>query len=336
MKIIKENISYPKVNADKLINNNISFLDIETTGLNSKYSYVYLIGILNYDYKANSYKLIQYFAESKNEEIQILKTFVYDYDPDSLIITYNGDTFDIPFLKARLQRYNITFEFKVTKDIYKDILKNKMYLNLDNYKLKTIETFLSINRADAYTGLECIEFYKEYLITKSDDLLGKILKHNYEDIYYLPQILRIYDVLEDRKRIDIDYDEIAYKFVMENIDNYENKIVVSGNYNPAIQIEINLYLQSCTILLNKNGKFEVDFYINNALDSNNQVITFLYVEDVYLKNKDFEKLSFTSNNIIVISINKKLIIKNIKIVLKNIIYYAISKVFSNSSSKDLE
>lgn len=334
MKIIKEKISYPKVTPDKSINHNICFLDIETTGLNSKYAYVYLIGILNYDYKANSYKLIQYFAEDKNEEIQILNAFVNDFDPDSLIITYNGDTFDIPFLKTRLQKYNITFEFKVTKDIYKDILKNKIYLNLDNYKLKTIETFLGINRSDTYTGLECIEFYKEYLITKSDDLLGKILKHNYEDIYYLPQILHMYDVLEDRKRIDIDYDEIAYKFVMENIDNYENKIVVKGNYYPDLQMEISLYLPSCTILLNKTGKFEVDFYINNALDSNDQIVAFLDFKDVFLKEEDIKNLMFTDNKIIVISINKKLIINNIKIVLKNIIYYAINKVLSTNPSKD--
>jgi Predicted exonuclease len=100
-------------------------LDIETTGLNNKYAYVYLIGVLNYDYSTRSYKLIQYFAEGKNEEVQILRAFVDDFNPDSLIVTYNGDTFDIPFLKARLQKYNIMFEFKVTKDIYRDLTKIK-------------------------------------------------------------------------------------------------------------------------------------------------------------------------------------------------------------------
>ncbi|HPP31630.1 MAG TPA: ribonuclease H-like domain-containing protein [Soehngenia sp.] len=334
MKIIKENISYPKVNVHKPINNNLSFLDIETTGLNNKYAYVYLIGVLNYDYSTRSYKLIQYFAEGKNEEVQILRAFVDDFNPDSLIVTYNGDTFDIPFLKARLQKYNIMFEFKVTKDIYRDLTKNKMYLNLDNYKLKTIEKFLGIDRTDTYTGLECIEFYKEYLITKSDELLDKILKHNYQDIYYLPQILQIYDLLEDLKRVYIEYDEILYEFIMDNIDNYENTIVIKGDYNPHLHIDINLYLPNFTVLLSKNGKFEVDLYINNALDSNNQIIAFLYDEDVYSKNSDIERLVGDDNNIIVISINKKFIINNMKIVLKNIIYYAINKVLSGSSNRD--
>lgn len=334
MKIIKENISYPKVNVHKPINNNLSFLDIETTGLNNKYAYVYLIGVLNYDYSTRSYKLIQYFAEGKNEEVQILRAFVDDFNPDSLIVTYNGDTFDIPFLKARLQKYNIMFEFKVTKDIYRDLTKNKMYLNLDNYKLKTIEKFLGIDRTDTYTGLECIEFYKEYLITKSDELLDKILKHNYQDIYYLPQILQIYDLLEDLKRVYIEYDEILYEFIMDNIDNYENTIVIKGDYNPHLHIDINLYLPNFTVLLSKNGKFEVDLYIDNALDSNNQIIAFLYDEDVYSKNSDIERLVGDDNNIIVISINKKLIINNMKIVLKNIIYYAINKVLSGSSNRD--
>jgi Predicted exonuclease len=181
-----------------------------------------------------------------------------------------------------------------------------MYLNLDNYKLKTIEKFLGIDRTDTYTGLECIEFYKEYLITKSDELLDKILKHNYQDIYYLPQILQIYDLLEDLKRVYIEYDEILYEFIMDNIDNYENTIVIKGDYNPHLHIDINLYLPNFTVLLSKNGKFEVDLYINNALDSNNQIIAFLYDEDVYSKNSDIERLVGDDNNIIVISINKNL------------------------------
>ncbi|TJX60943.1 hypothetical protein E8P77_19365 [Soehngenia saccharolytica] len=328
MKIITENISYLESNIDEFINNDLSFLDIETTGLNSKYSYVYLIGVINFDSNTNSYKMIQYFAEDINEEALILKAFIDDYNPNSIVMTYNGDTFDIPFLKNRMQKHNITFEFVNTRDIYKDILKNKIYLDLDNYKLKTIEKFLGIERNDVYTGLDCIQFYKDYLKTQSEDLLYKILKHNYDDIYYLPKILKIYDIINNLKSFNVDFEKINYMFLIDHISNYESTIAVTGNYSPFLDIEINLYLPNGTVLLSKTGSFNIDFYVNKALNEKDQLITFVYASDIHLIAQSVNSFMPSLNSIIDVCIDKNFVLDNIKFILKNIVCFAMDQIIS--------
>ena len=155
--------------------------DIETTGLNSNYCKVILIGILfNQDNKA---VIKQYFANTEDDEKELLLSFINDIKNYKNHITFNGLTFDIPFLNTRLKKHNIDFSLSKNDDI--DILKLirpfKEKLSLSDCKLKTIEKYLGIYREDTISGKESVDLYKRYSVNQDIDLKEKILLHNYED-----------------------------------------------------------------------------------------------------------------------------------------------------------
>jgi len=330
MKKIIEKLNYEESDFKNSGFEKVTFLDIETTGLNSRYSFIYLIGVLICDFINPKYELIQYLAEDKNEESLILKTFIDDYDPDSIIITYNGDNFDIPFLKSRMKKHNIEFNFINTKDIYKDLLKNKTYLQLNNYKLKTVEQFLGIERNDKYSGLDCIQFYKDYTISKSEELLEKILNHNYFDLYYLPKILKIYDLLKNRKTLNFTHNGCEYEFIIDSVIPYENNVKVNGSYKPSLSIESNLYLNDTTVLLSRNGEFEINFFVNKALNEMDQVITFIDTSNFNLKEHNFTDMNDELKNIVVIYIEKDLLLNNLMLAIKKLLLSVLSTYSINN------
>lgn len=93
--------------------------DIETTGLNSNYCKVILIGIL---FNKNNKTIIkQFFANTENDEKELLLDFINCIKNYQNHITFNGSNFDIPFLNNRLKKHNIDFSLSKNDDI--DILK---------------------------------------------------------------------------------------------------------------------------------------------------------------------------------------------------------------------
>ena len=77
--------------------------DIETTGLSPDRCYVILIGFMKIS--DGVCRLHQYFADSLSEEADIIRAFLRDAEDTDVLITYNGRSFDIPFLEKRMSRY---------------------------------------------------------------------------------------------------------------------------------------------------------------------------------------------------------------------------------------
>lgn len=198
----------------------ICFIDIETTGFSRKYNYIYLIGLVHYSYEDIGWKLVQFFADNPNDEQNILCQFNEYVKGFKVIITYNGDSFDIPFIESRMSKYNISSNLKNIEsfDIYRKVKQESPYLNLDNLKLKTLEESIEIFRDDKYTGKDCIDFYNQYLISKDDGLLSRILNHNYDDLYYLLPVMNIFSIIEDAKSLFIVKTGKGIRIKIENIE----------------------------------------------------------------------------------------------------------------------
>ena len=75
------------------------FFDIETTGLSAKRDLVYLIGCVWHD--GNTWILTQYFAETRDAEEEVLDAFFALLRTKRILVHFNGDGFDIPFLTKR-------------------------------------------------------------------------------------------------------------------------------------------------------------------------------------------------------------------------------------------
>ncbi|MBO4457752.1 MAG: ribonuclease H-like domain-containing protein [Butyrivibrio sp.] len=161
---------------------NILFIDIETTGLSPRNSDIYMIG-LSY-YENGAWIIYQLFAENEDEEVEILKVFAENFNHFSRVINFNGDRFDLPFLKNKLEKYHIPNPLAKTHsvDINKSIRPYKNQLGLLDCKQKTIEMYLGITRADKYDGGKLIPVYASYKKKRSQGALEVLLLHNYEDV----------------------------------------------------------------------------------------------------------------------------------------------------------
>lgn len=174
------------------------FIDIETTGFSAKASKLYLIGCAYYE--QDSWHLAQWFADKKDEE-EVLNAFFMFASTYDTLIHFNGNRFDLPYLKAKCEQYGIEYylDNMVSIDIYKLISPFKDVLGLENCKQKTIELFLGINRDDIYNGGQLIEIYEKYLDSKNEELYGLLIMHNEDDVKGMAELLPIlyyYDFFE--------------------------------------------------------------------------------------------------------------------------------------------
>lgn len=165
------------------------FFDIETTGLSAYHAGLYLIGFI--ELTEAGWRLTQYFAQSPADELAMLKAFFAKLSEKQTLISFNGDGFDLPFLRILCTQYGLDEPFSALNsfDIYRMLKPYRRMLGMQNLKLKTCEQFLGIFREDRFGGGELIEVYKRYLKTQDDALLQTLLLHNAEDLEHLPSVL---------------------------------------------------------------------------------------------------------------------------------------------------
>ncbi len=167
----------------------ILFVDIETTGLSPASSYIYMIGMAYISNNNLRYEAL--FAESAADEEEVIKSFMSILSDHKMIIHFNGNRFDLPFIAQRAKAFGLSADFEHYEgiDLYKRISAFKHILGLSNCKQKTIEAFLGIDREDEYTGGELIHVYREYTETHNEELYKLLSTHNREDIIGMIRIL---------------------------------------------------------------------------------------------------------------------------------------------------
>lgn len=254
--------------------------DIETTGLNSKYCKVILIGILYI--KDNKTIIKQFFANSQESEKEILLEFLSHIKDFEYHITFNGITFDIPFLNYRLKKYDIAYEIAKSNDI--DILRlvrpYKETLSLSDCKLKTIEKYLGIERDDTISGKESVELYKEFENTQDTKLKEKILLHNYDDIFYLGHIFKIRDIIYDKlDYITINSNNISHKLILNNYKTIKNTLLINFISTHNFIPQINIFNEDYTISTN-NNYLSLSINLKKGIDTSNNTILFYYLNTI--------------------------------------------------------
>lgn len=177
------------------------YFDIETTGLSAQTSYIYLIGCAYFS--EGAYRLLQWMTTEPSEEKELLRLFFEKQSSFSVLVHYNGTSFDLPFLEKKAKRHCLScpLEKMQSVDLYKLAQKYKKFLPTENLKLKTIERFFGLPRTDTFSGGELIGVYAEFLglyklntLTNGskkkevDSLVHVLLLHNAEDVMNLPSL----------------------------------------------------------------------------------------------------------------------------------------------------
>ncbi len=177
------------------------FLDIETTGFSARTSNLYLIGCAFWD--SDRWRLIQWLAEKPEEEVYLLDAFGAFAAKYRILIHFNGETFDLPYLLHKFKAYDRPYSFDAFEsvDLYKRISPLKSFLKLPNCRQKTLEQFLDLEREDIYSGGELIEIYHRYAKNPSEALEQTLLLHNADDMRGMLSILPMlayYDLFREK------------------------------------------------------------------------------------------------------------------------------------------
>lgn len=165
---------------------NFKFMDIETLGLSNVP--LILIGVA--EIKGNYIVSSQYFLRDLDEELAVLKAYFSHLDEESIHVTFNGKTFDVPFIKNRLNYHRVNTNFNLA---HIDLMYYAKYLwanDLPNCQLQTIEKYkFGIERKDDVPGQYIPGYYNTYLSERNIGPMVPIIEHNRQDIVSLADFL---------------------------------------------------------------------------------------------------------------------------------------------------
>jgi hypothetical protein len=164
------------------------FLDLETMGLFAGQPLV-VAGLARLK-PDNTIIVEQYVVRDFPDELALLAEVNRQVGSHHVMVTYNGKSFDLPFLTGRSAYYGI----KLTPPgVHFDLLhfcRRAWRGELDGCSLRSIEqTILGINRETDLPGELVPEFYYEYLRTGNAGFLKPIVDHNRQDVISLVNVL---------------------------------------------------------------------------------------------------------------------------------------------------
>lgn len=281
------------------------FLDIETTGLSPMRSFIYLIGLVFIDLKRVTMHITQLIAEDRDEEEEILKLMKERLKGYKTVVTYNGNSFDLPFIAKRSERYGIEPIAMDSFDMYEKLRLHKDTLKLDGLKQKNIEKKLGITREDRYNGGECISFYKDYVKNKNQESFDRFVLHNYDDLLYMPATMSILDLLDEK--ITIDIDGRKYKFDKHSI----KKDILMIDF--TTDMGINTYVEEIGYLIEEDEeRRHLEFTLKTGYMKDARKVKYLEKSSLAsLKSEDFDGEDLVEEAIVPIRIQNKLFIRNI-------------------------
>jgi uncharacterized protein YprB with RNaseH-like and TPR domain len=156
------------------------FFDIETTGL-SPNTYVFLCGMMTVE--DGCFVIDQAFARDYSEETGMLRYVRDTFRRYSVLVTFNGVSFDVPFVRTRMKVARIDYEGPPE---HIDLLPRARRFfggTLPNCRLETIERHLrGIERRGDIPGRDIPEAYHEFVRTGNANRVKRILYHNRMDL----------------------------------------------------------------------------------------------------------------------------------------------------------
>jgi len=160
-------------------------LDIETMGLFTRP--IILFGVAQIS--DNDMLINQYFVRNIKEEPAALASLLSHFNENCAFITFNGRTFDIPYIKERLAYYRMKGDFNRTHFDILPFSRRAWKEKVPNCRLTTLEKhLLGIERKDDVPSALVPEFYETYLRTKNIGPLIPIIEHNKQDLIALANI----------------------------------------------------------------------------------------------------------------------------------------------------
>lgn len=174
-----------RINAARLV-----FLDTETTGLaGGTGTKAFMVGVARIE--GDSVRVTQWLLTRIAGEAAMLDALTAALPTDSVLVTYNGKSFDLPLLRTRyrMNRQHEPFGDALHLDLLHPV--RRIYRHTwPNCRLVTVEErLLGHTRVDDLPGSEAPAAWRSFLTSGATGLLRRVLDHNARDLVSLVHVL---------------------------------------------------------------------------------------------------------------------------------------------------
>jgi uncharacterized protein YprB with RNaseH-like and TPR domain len=161
------------------------FLDTETSGFSS--NPVFLIGVMHFN--GENFLIDQLFARDYSEETILLEYFSHFAPMFDTVLTFNGKSFDVPFIRDRMIYHRKKFHWTHN---HVDILhhsRRRWKGELPDCKLQTLENYIcNRQRVGDIPSALVPSVYQEFVRSGDARLLADIFHHNALDLITLVEL----------------------------------------------------------------------------------------------------------------------------------------------------
>jgi uncharacterized protein len=159
------------------------FIDIETLGLFSRPITLFGVGTIEKGKLSVHQYLLRDIAE---EPAALIATMDHLSGDHPALVTFNGKSFDLPYILDRLAFYNLRSHAKVSHYDILHFSRARWKGQFDSYRLSTLEkAILGVERTEDIPGQMVPEFYETYLRTGNCGPLVPVVEHNRQDVLSL-------------------------------------------------------------------------------------------------------------------------------------------------------
>ncbi len=173
----------------------VIFMDLETTGLGS--SPLFLVGVMVWT--ETGFEVRQYLARHYAEEAPVIARFIDLCARKKLLITFNGKSFDFPFIRTRAAATGVPFSLEPWHFDLLHECRRIWRRKLPDCKLQTLERRVCGRlRQGDIPGSEIPDAYHAFVRTQNAVQIVEVLKHNMLDLVTLADIMTRFPARPDR------------------------------------------------------------------------------------------------------------------------------------------
>jgi uncharacterized protein YprB with RNaseH-like and TPR domain len=167
----------------------VCYLDIETTGLSM--SPLFLVGLM---YASEGRLMMdQLFARDYSEEGTVLRYLAEILPRFEILVTFNGITFDVPFIEERMTIHRLTFPAPPTHIDLLPLARLVVGDKTPNHRLQTLEMhFCKRRRVGDIAGAQIPGAYHEFVRTQDAKDVANIIHHNRLDLVTMLQLVTVF------------------------------------------------------------------------------------------------------------------------------------------------
>ena len=167
----------------------VCYLDIETTGLSM--APLFLVGLMYAT--GGRLTMDQLFARDYSEEETVLGFLAELMPRFDIFVTFNGITFDVPFIEERMTIHRMVFPAPPTHIDLLPIARLVVGDRTPNHRLQTLEThFCKRRRVGDIAGADIPGAYHDFVRTQDAKDMANIIHHNRLDLVTMLQLVTVF------------------------------------------------------------------------------------------------------------------------------------------------